>query len=243
MKEKNKRVYKLSAVLMILCLITACVIGTTLAKYTTGGSATDSASVAKWGVKVQIQGDGLFSNEYKNGDGTATVSSLDNRKVVAAGTSGGGASSSMKFAIEGTPEVSTKVVVSLTDVKDVCVKKGTYTDPIEKKSVEVTADYYPIVFTLKQIKDAKGTCDKIVATGTLAQIKAVLDAYTANATYEPTTNLQAEFELSWKWEFESGHDAYDTLLGNFAADPNFTPNDNVSINVGYKLEVTVTQVD
>ena len=44
---KNKYL-KLAAILLILCMVTTCGISGTLAKYTTGGTATDSARVAKW---------------------------------------------------------------------------------------------------------------------------------------------------------------------------------------------------
>lgn len=240
MKENNKRVYKLSAILLVLCLITACVIGTTLAKYTTGDNGTDSAQVAKWGVKVEIQGDDtLFSNEYENDADPAVktvISSNTNIDVVAPGAA---STSALKFAISGTPEVSARIEFNFTATKDVFLKAATHTDPIEGKTVTVAADYHPIVFTLKQTKNATGAIDNTLATGTLEDIKTAINALNTNCN--PNTNLQAEYELTWAWAFD-GNDSYDTLLGNFIADP-AVDGDNVSTALEYSLSITVTQID
>ena len=53
---KKNRFIKLASGLLVLCLMTTCVIGATLAKYTTAGSGADTARVAKWGVTVSASG-------------------------------------------------------------------------------------------------------------------------------------------------------------------------------------------
>lgn len=240
MKENNKRVYKLSAILLVLCLITACVIGTTLAKYTTGNSGTDSAQVAKWGVKVEIQGDDtLFSNEYENSADPAVktvISSDTSIDVVAPGTA---SENALTFAISGTPEVSARIDFVFAATKDVFLKEGSHTDPITGETVAVAADYHPIVFTLKQTKDATGAIDTTLATGTLAEIAVAINALSKDCT--PNTNLQAEYELTWAWVFE-GANANDTLLGNYISDT-VADDENVSTALQYSLSITVTQVD
>lgn len=141
MKEKTKRVYKLSAVLMVLCLITACVIGTTLAKYTTGGSATDSASVAKWGVKVQVGGT-LFGTNYGSasateGANTIVASSASNISVSSANNVVGPGTKNevgMKVKLSGTPEVS-YTVASTTNGTDVFLAAGSYAILVEEPGV------------------------------------------------------------------------------------------------------------
>lgn len=245
MKEKSNRVYKLAAVLMILCLITACVIGTTLAKYTTSGSGSDTAQVAKWGVKIEIQGDTLFSNQYTGTDSAVTVKASDTfHKVVAAGTQGGGGS--MKFAISGKPEVAVNVKIDFVVSNNVVLKAGTYDDETTASNTTDTftlsEDYSPIKFVLKQTKDENG--DKLVggvtpviAQGSIKDIETALAGWSHN--YAPNTNLAAEFELSWTWDF-NGNDKADTFLGNRAADE--TTNDNWSTSIGYTLTVTATQI-
>lgn len=241
MKENNKRVYKLSAILLVLCLITACVIGTTLAKYTTGGSGSDSAQVAKWGVTVEIQDSGstLFSNEYENSADPAVktvVSSDTSIDVVAPGTA---SKTALKFAISGTPEVSARITFNFTATKDVFLGVATHTDPSTHGTVEVATEYHPIVFTLKQTKDATGTIDTTIETGTLAEIATAINGLSKNC--DPNANLQAEYELTWAWMFDD-EDACDTLLGDYIAE-SVTVSENVSTALQYSLTITVEQID
>ena len=69
---KNKKSWKVASLLVALCLLTTCVVGTTLAKYTTTNNAADTAHVAKWGVTVSASGT-LFGKNY--GKNTSTVAS------------------------------------------------------------------------------------------------------------------------------------------------------------------------
>lgn len=236
--KKNKTL-KLASGLLILCLITTCVIGTTLAKYTTGGSAQDSAQVAKWGVKISMLGDGLFANEYSNADNGVTVKSTQD--VVAPGTSSN-ESTAAKFSISGTPEVKVNITIDFNKTNDVYLKAGTYADEttatVTDDNFTLDADYHPIVFTLKQTKDATGAIDVTLQSGTLAQIETFLNNWSRD--YKPNTDLTSEFELSWVWNF-AGNDKADTYLGNrIAAGETDT---KYSYSVGYTLTVTATQID
>lgn len=49
---KKNKMLRLASVLLIVVILTTCVIGGTLAKYTTSDSAADTARVAQWGVTV-----------------------------------------------------------------------------------------------------------------------------------------------------------------------------------------------
>lgn len=257
MKEKSNRVYKLAAVLMVLCLITACVIGTTLAKYTTSGSGSDTAQVAKWGVKVEIQNAGaVFNKEYKNGDTTTVLSSTTNN-VVAPGTSSPNA---LTFSISGKPEVSATVTFALTETQDVFLKAGDHTDPITRESVTVGTDYHPVKFTLQK-KNGENWDAVEGATGvTLAEIKTVIEKLgttttgetTSQTVYAPNTDLAATigtYQLSWAWAYDDTttagiNDAADTLLGNYIANgTSATVIEDYSTKLSYTLSITVTQVD
>lgn len=250
--KKNKTL-RFAVCLFILCLLTTCVIGTTLAKYTTGGEASDQARVAKWGVTVSIQADNLFKTEYEKTDtnysGSLSVksSSTDNTNVVAPGTDSSQANGSAVFSISGTPEVATRIEITLTEVKDVVLKAGEYSDPTTSKAGEkftLAQDYYPVVFTLVQVEDENGPCHKNEITGTLAVIKAALDKI-SGATYAPNINLTSKYELSWEWKIEGGNDKADTYLGNLQAghDPDTLTTDKYCLDVSYKLSITVTQID
>lgn len=258
MKEKSNRVYKLAAVLMVLCLITACVIGTTLAKYTTSGSGSDTAQVAKWGVKVEIQNaNGVFANKYTNDSSEETViSSNTDIDVVAPGTSSPNA---LTFSISGKPEVSAKVEFVFTATNDVFVKAGVaLTDPVTSEEVTVSGseDYHPVKFTLQK-KNGESWDNVDGATGvSLAEIKTVIEKLctttigetTSQTVYAPNTDLATTigtYQLSWAWAYDDAsgaNDKYDTFLGNCIAE-NATDATNWSTSISYTLSITVTQVD
>ncbi|MBR4419723.1 MAG: hypothetical protein IKT32_02475 [Clostridia bacterium] len=254
---KKNRMLKLASAMVILCLITTCAISTTFAKYTTGGSVNDAARVAKWGVEVTMDGDPMFSNTYAGGPNGISVKA--DAKVVAPGTSSDEVSGALRFALTGTPEVSTKITISLDGVKDVWLKAGDYYDgtkaTIENDGVpayatfNLAADYYPVVFTLKQISGADGTYTepRVLCVGTLADLQTFFATYSATAAYEPNAVLNATFELSWAWAFENNSQA-DTLLGHLIADTvpatAVAPAaDDYNLTVAYTLNITVEQID
>lgn len=260
---KKSKTLKLATGLLILCLITTCVIGTTLAKYTTGGTTQDTARVAKWGVSVNMEADSLFNNEYSKTDtaysGSLSVqSSSTGTNVVAPGTSSEQANGSAVFSISGTPEVAARIKIDMSNVQDVVLKAGTYKDPTAASGTFTLAnDYCPVVFTLKQTFPGTDRTAVTLVTGTLSTVKTYLDNYnklgadglvdsnTDGREYEPNTNLDATFELSWAWAFEGGNDKADTYLGNLMAgqNPESIPTTSYCLNVAYTLTVTVTQID
>lgn len=245
---KKNRCLKIASGLLLLVLVTTCAIGTTLAKYTTGGDAQDSARVAKWGVKLEIEGDSMFTNEYIYGDDTITVKSTsvaegNSDRIVAPGTASN-SDAPARFSISGTPEVAVKIEVELNVVNEIFLKERKYTDPTV--AGEPFDYYYPVVFTLKQIADATDVFTPvIIGQGNLAAIKASLGEYSSGKTYKPNTNLDAEFELSWEWAFDSGNDEADTYLGNLKAgeNPDSLDDEDYSTEISYELKITVTQVD
>ncbi len=100
---KKNRMMRLVSVLLICVLLTTSIISGTFAKYTTEGSVTDTARVAKWGIKIDVTS-GLFAMTYNSPDTTTptvTVSSSDDSNLVAPGTSGIGLN--VKDAVTGTP--------------------------------------------------------------------------------------------------------------------------------------------
>ena len=86
---KESKLPKLAALLLVLTLATTCFVSGTFAKYVSEGEGEDAARVAKWGVKVEIAGDGFKTTYGKdevnaNVDGPTVVSSTT-EKVVAPG--------------------------------------------------------------------------------------------------------------------------------------------------------------
>ena len=243
---KKNRFIKLASGLLVLCLMTTCVIGATLAKYTTAKDTQDSARVAKWGVRITAATNSAFATEYTKHDtgyaGDLSVkSSVTNDKVVAPGTSG----SAAQFSISGTPEVAVRLSFAMTDIKEVKLTAGTYTNT-DGATVTLAGDYMPVKFTLNN-----GSTD--LATGTLGQIADFLNSY--HVDYAPNTNLSTTvptYTLSWAWVFDVSTDAdkADSILGDLAAGESGITKDGVAIEaadystvVSYKLTITATQID
>lgn len=151
---KNKKSWKVASLLVALCLLTTCVVGTTLAKYTTTNNAADTARVAKWGVTVSASGT-LFGKNY--GKNTSTVASdsiiaethadinvKGTDKVVAPGTKN---DAGLKLSVTGTPEVAVKLTAEGTAVSDVFLAAGEYGVMVKAEGVNAATDisgYYTL---------------------------------------------------------------------------------------------------
>ncbi len=242
--ESNKgRLARITVMVVAIALMTTSLAMGTFAKYATGDNTAASARVAKWGVTIDITGrDDMFVANY---DGT--VVAVDSADVVAPGTKN---DVGVKFRIEGTPEVKSKILITITD------SEGNAPKDVFLKLTDGST-YYPVKFTLKQIDSASNILPNgdgvLVNGGTLADVKTVLDAY-SGAEYAPNTDLEAEFQLTWAWEFGndddtiSGNDYKDTALGDLAAGLSVDNVNGVSINsynlsVDYKIDITIIQVD
>ena len=201
---KKNKILRLASVMLMLCLITTCAISGTFAKYTTDGTATDSARIAIWGVEITLTSDkAMFADAYNS---NTVKTSVTGEKLVAPGTSG----TLLSGSITGKPEV--KVGVS-------------YTATLVLTGFDA---YCPIVFTvgsetygLTGIKDSNG----VVVTNeydTVANlVAAVKEAIEDNAgEYDANTDLSTKAfpTVKWEWAFDTQDDFADTILGNLMAD-------------------------
>ena len=248
---KKNRMMRLASVLLVCVLLTTSVISGTFAKYVTSADGEDSARVAKWGVTVGVTGSKLFENQYENTPNGVSVNSLDEKDVVAPGTSSD-ESTAMTFEVKGQPEVKVNIDFKLENVEDVFLSAGTYTDYTKVTSYDEDGDpvygeftlaskYEPVKFTLKRNGAAITECTNV----TLAAIETYLEGASSTKTVAPETDLAGAFgdyTLTWVWDF-NGNDAADTLLGNLAAGTATVDANNYNLNVGYKLTITATQVD
>jgi len=227
---------------MIATMLTTSIVSGTYAKYVTSDSAKDSARVAKFGVTVAASGS-LFDTSYENGDGTITVVSSTDEKVVAPGTK---SDEALTFSISGEPEVSVKVAIDVEyeeSTSDVFLKAGTYPDMTTDDpgdTFTLNADYHPIKYTL-----SKGS-DKILNGGTMKDLKSAL-ATAVNSNIGSNMELAdtlGEYSITWEWAFEQGQDQADTLLGDLAAGTvNGIDAANYNLNTNIEFTVSVTQID
>jgi len=186
---RKNRTMRVAALLLALTLITSCFVGGTFAKYTTSGSTSDTARVAKWGIEMTVTGDGAFAEEY---DGTVKTS-VASQNLVAPGTKN---DTGMSFKISGTPEVAFKLTASMgeaTEVEDVFLKgaTGKYLDYTTSNDAEdkfdLSKDYYPVVFTLVHtyVDGGYSIMPVDVSSGTTNKIG---DTYTATERYTVTND-------------------------------------------------------
>ena len=218
---KQNKIFRLSAILLVLTLLSTCVISGTFAKYTTAKSATDSATVAAWGIELTVEGDNTLYDDSKTGDEVSAVVKANN--LAAPGTY-------QKLAtvtLTGTPEVAYKITV----VVDLTLANWT----------DGTDVYCPIVFTVDGTEIKLGGA--ITNTGELetavenAIKKAIAGDESGIKTYNagvavPGSAADAVL-IDWTWAFEGNDDVKDTILGNAAA----------KATIGFSLSVTVEQVD
>ncbi|NLW70212.1 MAG: hypothetical protein GX061_03935 [Eubacteriaceae bacterium] len=102
---KKRTLGRLGAVSIILCLVTCCLLGGTLAKYTTTVSGTGTATVAKWAIKAGSTDGGTTITAFTLGQATSGVA--DGK--IAPGTSG---TLPVYIDLTGT-EVATEVKVEI----------------------------------------------------------------------------------------------------------------------------------
>ncbi len=236
---KTNRWMRATGALLVLTLATFGFVGGTFAKYVSEGDGEDSARVAKWGVTVEVTGDGFQTQYGKNDinskvDGDTVISSTE-EKVVAPGTKGtfGG------VKITGTPEVAVEIVTTATvDLSGWNVADG-------------NEFYCPLKFTIgdKTINGLDYSKDEAGGENSFESdiAEAIHDATTREV--EAGENLSEkgnDIQYSWEWPFEKGtgtaanqDDILDTKLGNNAADRDTSNDPKISITVNTK----VTQIN
>lgn len=229
---KKNKMLRMASSMLILTLLTISIIGGAFAKYTTTGTGTDTARVAKWGVKVSSEGN-AFAKEYDTNVGgaiTKSVVSADDKKLVAPGTSG----NLLESSITGTPEVA----VSVTTSADLTLTGWTINTDTGNET------YCPIVIIIDDVEYKMGATANTanhVYDNTADFESAVETALNKKDNFKPNKNLGTAYnhEVTWAWAFAgAAADAYqtdekDTALGNLNDAPTIT----------FKYTATVTQID
>lgn len=250
--KKNKTM-RTAAVLGVTALLATSALSGTLAKYTTTNSGTDSATVAKFGVVINVNDDmGLFKTSY---DGTSddmsanTVVSADTNRKIAPGTKG-----SMSFSVSGKPEVKTKLKLAVDNAEAVQLKAGDYTlkagEFAEKECKVTTANVYE---PIKWYFGSAPIDDTTVYTKTLSELETEVEKLGGEKA--PNTNLNQTYYIGWKWDFEPATDftgtwAYDNGTSvpytgaKFADFLDTYLGDEANLQTEkFDLKISVTQVD
>ena len=189
---KRNTILRVSAILLVLTLLSTCVISGTFAKYTTSADANDDARIAKWGVVVTADAD-AFSEDY---DGTV-ISLTSDEKVLAPGTDG----NLCGLTIEGNPEV----VVDVIATADLSLSNWT-----------VGGSYYcPLVITVDGT-DYKGV-DYADATEFEEAVEDAIVNAIAKTNVATNVDLADSVAVTWAWAYDGNDDVKDTALGDAAA--------------------------
>lgn len=223
---KKNKFFMLGIVTVLVAVLSLTFVSSTFAKYTSSGSAEDTARVAKWGVTVSVSGNDAFKEEYDYEIGassntvvtsvpTETVDDVTTpgEKILAPGTQGtlGG------ILITGQPEVAVSLDVSLAlNLTGWEIEGGVYCPIIFTVTVrEWVEEDDPLTPEVDKIY--KTTFDEEVkgweleegvysykAMATIeAEIEALVNDLSEASTVSPNTDLKREVTISWRWEFES----------------------------------------
>lgn len=155
---KKNNVMRVFSLLLALTLISVCAISGTFAKYVTKVEGQDHARVAKWGVLLNIEGN-AFSDKYAATDasylaagGTTSVQAEEEGDfVVAPGTNSEQVGKTLKASVTGRPEVAARYAVVISDVEDIVLPAGTYTDYTVapyNTTFTLDKDYAPVKWNL-----------------------------------------------------------------------------------------------
>ena len=239
-EKQNKRRLGIVLIALLLLLALGATVGFTLAKYVTEGKVESAqATVAKWGVTVTVNADGLFGSKYKNGSIAATDDGIDVKatgegNVVAPGTGG-----KLTLSVSGQPEVSAKLTMTLSSVETVFLyKDGAVYAPIKWKvgGEEVTVETQSIT-TYEAYKAAL-----------LSALQAKLVEKYPSKAWEAGSQISVENGdqlISWEWAFGDGStDVNDTILGNIKAGTESgydATTSNTTISIGFSAKVEQVQ--
>lgn len=247
---KKNKMMRLASFLLVAVLVSTSAISGTFAKYVTDGTATDSARVAKWGVKVAIDGANAFAEKYDDkaevsGTKVVSIGAADadvDDSVLAPGTNG----------VLGTVKVSGKPEV-MVDVKvDVDFDIANWVVPTDVK-------YFPVVIKVgtetvayaidADVADIEQAVEEAVIKAILADDVQIADGgengRTATKRYDANNEFGSEDDVdvtvTWEWPFETGADKpakdanniKDTALGDA----------QTAATISYSCTVTVEQVN
>ena len=186
---KRNTILRVSAILLVLTLLSTCVISGTFAKYTTSANADDDARIAKWGVVVEATAEAFTEN-----DDDTVISFVSGENVLAPGTDG----NLCGLTITGQPEVAVKIDA---------------TAELELTDWAVDSAYYcPLVITVGNT-EFKGN-DYADAEAFEKAVEDAIVAEIAKASVDPNTNLADAVAVTWAWAYEGNDDVKDTALGN-----------------------------
>ena len=238
---KKNKMMRLASALLVAVLLTTCTISGTYAKYVTTNNASDTAQVAKWGVKIEPNGS-MFAKEYVAGEDNRFEYDGEKSVVGRSGLSVDGNTDSNRVA-PGTN--GTLAQVDLTGRPEVAFNV-TYVADLTLTNWSVKGnDYCPMVFVVdgKSYGMYLPEGEKNVICNSVSELEEKVEAAIADYSenFDPNTNLEEidDLEVSWYWLYETpnseggNYDVEDTALGDA----------EIPATVTLEITTTVTQID
>lgn len=222
---KKNAMLKIAAILMVAVLLTTCAVSSTFAKYYTNGtaSAPQTARVAKWGVTIASEVDGVFAQKFHGGVASDKTTGLDvaaaegSDNLLAPGTANGGR---IKATLTGTPEVA----FQFTTVANVSLTGW-----------NVDGSYYcPLVVTVNGTPVTPGATKDEFAANIAEAISTAGTKKFAAGTAISTVASQVEVQVAWSWAFETGE-------GAAIAENNAKDNKLAALDATNTISIAVTQ--
>lgn len=257
---KTNTMMRSASVMLMAVLLTTSSISTTFAKYTTQGSAEDSARVARWGVTATVSGSlfdktylsgvnsGLPGNGKTDGEDETVLSVESTNNVVAPGTMN---QSGLTLKVEGTPEVDVLVTLCASTTNGDIYLDGvglpdltTASKPYDTFDAE---DYMPIKFTLSRNGKVNESDKDITLSQLINRLNGLSGRFDAGVNLASTDGF-GTYVISWKWDY-SQNDKADTLLGSLSNGSSLIQGvtlkegEQYNLQTDLKLELIVTQVD
>lgn len=194
----------IATVLLCAVFVTTSVLSTTFAKYTTTGELdSETARVAKWGIKLSNSSDVDYSwSVVENGTPiTAATSGSTDKNIIAPGTSGYLAC----FKVTGNPEVAHNVTMNF----NVTIGDG-------YKKLIGQDDYFPILISVGRARydDSDAIIDRkelhyyVPKSGidTLEKLKQTVSGNTFTDNIAPngwSDSDYAEYYVRWDWFYNA----------------------------------------
>ena len=233
-KTKNKKLFMVVAVVLMVALVAA--MGTiTYSRYiSTASVPTQQATAAKWGLALNANTSNFLSSDY-SGTGLATPQAAGTGVAVKAAniTVAPGTTGSMTITVSGTAEVRAQLTLSIA---------GGYT---EISATTGGVEYKPVKWTLtKKVGDAAA----VTLVDASADLSDVVTKMTSeSAVIEANTTCNTVYTLSWAWALTGGNDEADTAIG-IASSTSTTSavvggtTYTVSTSFSFNLSATIQQI-